>query len=358
MGRIQTDTDFGSQIEDMDAINVYMRSKVIVNNAAYAIKDDFIRWWDNLSWYDKQWGGPAFDEARTRRNKFNLANVKNESERKAVEQVITTGMTAEEMQGKKRPMTFATGEVGTQTVKPSTTGTMAPTTAIPATIRQGSKGDAVKQWQGLIGVAADGNFGPQTAAATKAWQKTHNLTADGVVGPMTWAAALPKQETPFRRPDEPETPARPMLTVGSKGAAVTEWQTIVGVRPATGFFGESTKEATIRFQKSKGLSATGVVDARTWELGLKTGAFAPGPTPSPSPFVKPQAQAQATKPATKPTTPDKPSLKARGKEAVDRTRVATAGMMDFSKWPGWAQATAVASVVGGVAYGIFGKKFR
>jgi len=57
------------------------------------------------------------------------------------------------------------------------------------TIRQGMSGDAVRRWQAILGVTADGQFGPATAAATRAWQARHGLTADGVVGPATWGAA-------------------------------------------------------------------------------------------------------------------------------------------------------------------------
>ncbi len=57
------------------------------------------------------------------------------------------------------------------------------------TLRLGSSGSDVAQWQAIIGVTADGAFGPQTQAATVAWQSAHGLTADGVVGPMTWAKA-------------------------------------------------------------------------------------------------------------------------------------------------------------------------
>ena len=57
------------------------------------------------------------------------------------------------------------------------------------TLRRGASGDAVRNWQDIIGVTADGAFGPATEAATKAWQAAHGLTADGVVGPATWRTA-------------------------------------------------------------------------------------------------------------------------------------------------------------------------
>lgn len=61
---------------------------------------------------------------------------------------------------------------------------------IPATIKMGSRGAEVLQAQALLGIAADGIFGPQTQLAIKAYQSSHGLTADGVVGPQTWGALL------------------------------------------------------------------------------------------------------------------------------------------------------------------------
>lgn len=55
-----------------------------------------------------------------------------------------------------------------------------------STIKQGSKGNDVKTWQGIIGVTADGKFGPATKTATIKWQTDHKLKADGIVGPETW----------------------------------------------------------------------------------------------------------------------------------------------------------------------------
>jgi len=39
----------------------------------------------------------------------------------------------------------------------------------------------------VLGTAADGYYGPNTAAATVAWQQAHGLEADGLIGPLTWA---------------------------------------------------------------------------------------------------------------------------------------------------------------------------
>ncbi len=57
------------------------------------------------------------------------------------------------------------------------------------TIRLGSTGPDVKQWQGILKLKADGIFGSATESGTKAFQRSHKLAADGVVGPATWSAA-------------------------------------------------------------------------------------------------------------------------------------------------------------------------
>jgi hypothetical protein len=56
-------------------------------------------------------------------------------------------------------------------------------------VRRGSKGDAVKLVQAIVGANPhDGDFGPGTEAKVKAWQSSKGLTADGVVGPVSWKA--------------------------------------------------------------------------------------------------------------------------------------------------------------------------
>ncbi len=70
-----------------------------------------------------------------------------------------------------------------------------PTIPIPATVKQGSKGETVALLQQLLVsrgyvIAIDGDFGPNTAAAVKDFQNKQHLGVDGVVGPKTWGALL------------------------------------------------------------------------------------------------------------------------------------------------------------------------
>ena len=54
------------------------------------------------------------------------------------------------------------------------------------------------------------------------------------------------------------------LKTGSRGMDVTALQNLLGVSPATGYFGELTKAAVIKYQMNRGISpATGYVGAKT-----------------------------------------------------------------------------------------------
>jgi peptidoglycan hydrolase-like protein with peptidoglycan-binding domain len=47
---------------------------------------------------------------------------------------------------------------------------------------------SISSIQRVVGVAADGLYGPRTIQAVKGWQAAHHLEADGLTGPLTWRA--------------------------------------------------------------------------------------------------------------------------------------------------------------------------
>jgi hypothetical protein len=53
-------------------------------------------------------------------------------------------------------------------------------------MKQGSSGPKVAELQVLVGLPADGVFGPKTKARVAALQLENHLVADGIVGPQTW----------------------------------------------------------------------------------------------------------------------------------------------------------------------------
>lgn len=57
-------------------------------------------------------------------------------------------------------------------------------------LKKGSKGEAVKQLQAILGCRPDGDFGTTTERLVKEWQKEHGLVADGIVGDKTWDAMM------------------------------------------------------------------------------------------------------------------------------------------------------------------------
>lgn len=61
------------------------------------------------------------------------------------------------------------------------------------TIKNGSRGTDVVTLQKMLGITADGIFGPNTKKAVEEFQNEHGLTVDGIVGPKTWAALEAEQ---------------------------------------------------------------------------------------------------------------------------------------------------------------------
>ncbi|MEK7251733.1 MAG: peptidoglycan-binding protein [Actinomycetota bacterium] len=115
----------------------------------------------------------------------------------------------------------------------------------------------------------DGVFGTRTDSAVRSFQSAHALGVTGVVDGATWSALGGAS-------------AVPLLTIGSRGAAVLDLQRrLIGAGydpgPIDGAFGARTAAAVGRFQTAEGLPASGAVDQTTWDrLAAASVLFGPG----------------------------------------------------------------------------------
>ncbi|MFJ6133490.1 C40 family peptidase [Janibacter terrae] len=151
------------------------------------------------------------------------------------------------------------------------------TATFTGTLWQGHRGGLVKQVQRVVGVTADGVYGPATKAAVKRWQARHGLTADGIVGARTGTkmrlGSTTRSTRTSTRTRAAATPARSRFTgtlwQGHRGGLVKQVQRVVGVT-ADGVYGAGTKAAVKRWQARHGLTADGIVGPRTGSaMGIK-----------------------------------------------------------------------------------------
>lgn len=183
----------------------------------------------------------------------------------------------------------------TNTTTPVTTTGGGSSLSITRTLRQGMKGNDVKDLQTYLNShgyncgTPDGSFGAKTKAAVILFQKAKGLTADGVVGPKTvnimnegasTVETAPAITTPPTTPSTtaPASTAR-ILRLGMSGDDVKTLQVYLNTHGyvisetgvgspgnETTYFGAKTKAAVILFQKANGLTADGVVGPKTVEL--------------------------------------------------------------------------------------------
>jgi peptidoglycan hydrolase-like protein with peptidoglycan-binding domain len=160
---------------------------------------------------------------------------------------------------------------------PKPTSTPSTPSAVYTVLVQGSTGADVALAQRVIGVPADGQFGPVTLAALKTWQAANRVPVTGRLDAATWARMVALGKVPARgaatRPAPAATPApaSPLaryatttLRRGSTGPAVVALQKALKVT-ADGQFGPRTDGAVRAFQSRKRLPVTGVVSALTWK---------------------------------------------------------------------------------------------
>jgi peptidoglycan hydrolase-like protein with peptidoglycan-binding domain len=127
-------------------------------------------------------------------------------------------------------------------------------------LRIGSRGPDVTALQHMLrgwsdinrfSVAADGIYGPRTAAAVRSFQRFRGLRIDGVVGPQTWGSLA--------------------LTVVARGdgggfVAAAQVELTKNEYPVAidAIFGPQTEAAVRRAQCDLGLRVDGIVGPQTW----------------------------------------------------------------------------------------------
>lgn len=199
------------------------------------------------------------------------------------------------------PLSVASGPA---LADPGPAPTLAQTDTTRPTLRLGDDGAAVTQVQAMLALlgyypeAVDGQFSESTEAAVQAFQRAAGLIDDGIVGPATWRHLLPTPSTEFTPPPAPVTPDPPassaaatspdaaatpeadapidlpVLRMGTYGPAIARVQERLqdlGLYggPLDGVFGPQTEAAVMTFQRSRQLTADGVVGPATWRALLR-----------------------------------------------------------------------------------------
>lgn len=133
--------------------------------------------------------------------------------------------------------------------------------AIPHSLSYGEKSDEVLKYQnrlfklGYLTTEPDGTFGKDTASAVKLFQQLNGLIADGHIGPQTRKLLMSSDAQANA------------LTIGMSGDTVKNVQKMLKklgyLSSADGYFGSGTEAAVRSFQKQNGLSADGKVGRAT-----------------------------------------------------------------------------------------------
>lgn len=144
----------------------------------------------------------------------------------------------------------------------STTTTSPLSAYVDTVLQRGSKGTAVVALQKALGITADGSFGPGTETRVKAYQTSKRISPTGIVARSTWLALIgTAPASPTAHPLAQYSTL--VLKRGSTGPGVVALQKALAIT-ADGSFGPGTETKVIAYQKTKGISATGVVASSTW----------------------------------------------------------------------------------------------
>lgn len=144
------------------------------------------------------------------------------------------------------------------------------------------KGEPVKRIQAAVGVKVDSYYGQATVSAVKKWQKVNGLAADGIFGKNSWAvlnggkAKKPKKSSApnFPLPKghwygvESSNPKNHSGYYTKDRAGIKQFQAKLKQRgwsiSVDGIFGNGTKKVVGQYQAEKGLRKDYAVGAKTW----------------------------------------------------------------------------------------------
>ena len=158
------------------------------------------------------------------------------------------------------------------------------------TLREGVKGDAVKELQralknhGYYANSIDGNYAAKTASAVKAFQEKNGLKADGVAGPATQAKLFGSEAA--------DADVAIALKIGDYGPEVRNLQYVLYELgyyedPIDGDYGISTENAVRAFQINNDLdSVDGVAGTQTLKVLYSGKAIAAAAPTSYTPLSK------------------------------------------------------------------------
>ncbi len=139
------------------------------------------------------------------------------------------------------------------------------------TIGPGASGEVVRRLQRALrrtpdlGIIVNGAFDALTETAVKQFQGSVGLVADGIVGPLTWNALPDGAPMPTLQEGSSGDVVRSLQTVLTNGAA-GQWNTTP--QGIDGAFGPHTRASVEAFQSWGGVPADGIVGDQTWSVSL------------------------------------------------------------------------------------------
>jgi peptidoglycan hydrolase-like protein with peptidoglycan-binding domain len=100
-------------------------------------------------------------------------------------------------------------------------------------LKQGTRGESVKKLQEILGIAADGQFGPGTEKAVRDYQQKNGLVTDGMAGPATLMHMKPFKEITAETVKASQVPASSVADrrgrASAGGGLRSIWDTVKSV---------------------------------------------------------------------------------------------------------------------------------